>query len=47
MMSPDEIAKLIPAEKAHFRSPIPTQAISSDEFCLESRLLSKKNLRVV
>jgi len=32
MMSPDEIARLIPAEKAHFRSPIPTQAISSDEF---------------
>jgi predicted TIM-barrel fold metal-dependent hydrolase len=32
MMSPDEIANLIPAEKAHFRSPIPTQAVSSDEF---------------
>lgn len=32
MMTPDEIARLIPAEKARFRSPIPTQAISSDEF---------------
>jgi len=32
MMSPDEIAKLIPAETAKFRSPIPTQPVSSDEF---------------
>ena len=32
MMTPDEIEKLIPAETASFRSPIPTQAISSDEF---------------
>ena len=32
MMSPEEIAKLIPAETATFRSPIPTQAVSSDEF---------------
>ena len=32
MMSPDEIAKLIPAETATFRSPIPTQPVSSDEF---------------
>src|SRR5688572_1660705 len=32
MMSPDEIAKLIPAETANFRSPIPTQPVSSDEF---------------
>ncbi len=32
MMTPDEIEKLIPAETAQFRSPIPTQAISSDEF---------------
>jgi len=32
MMSPDEIAQLIPAETAKFRSPIPTQPISNDEF---------------
>ena len=32
MMSPDQIAKLIPAETAKFRSPIPTQPVSSDEF---------------
>ena len=32
MMSPDEIARLVPAETARFRSPIPTQAVSSDEF---------------
>ncbi len=32
MMSPDEMARLIPAETAKFRSPIPTQAVSSDEF---------------
>ena len=32
MMTPEEIEKLTPAETARFRSPIPTQAISSDEF---------------
>jgi hypothetical protein len=32
MMTPDEIAKLIPAETTNFRSPIPTQPVSSDEF---------------
>ena len=32
MLSPDQIEKLIPAETARFRSPIPTQSISSDEF---------------
>ncbi len=32
MMSPDQLAKLIPAETAKFRSPIPTQPVSSDEF---------------
>ncbi len=32
MMSPDEIARLVPAETASFRSPIPTQSVSSDEF---------------
>ena len=32
MLSPDELAKLIPAETATFRSPIPTQSVSSDEF---------------
>ena len=32
MMSPDEIASLVPAETAKFRSPIPTQPVSSDEF---------------
>jgi uncharacterized protein len=32
MLSPEEIAKLVPAETARFRSPIPTQSIASDEF---------------
>ena len=32
MLTPDEIAKLIPAERAKFRSPIPSQSVSSDEF---------------
>jgi predicted TIM-barrel fold metal-dependent hydrolase len=32
MMSPEEIARLVPAETATFRSPIPTQPVSSDEF---------------
>ena len=32
MLSTDELERLIPAESARFRSPIPTQSISSDEF---------------
>jgi uncharacterized protein len=32
MMSPKEISKLMPAETLKFRSPIPTQSVSSDEF---------------
>jgi hypothetical protein len=32
MMTPEELEKLIPAETAKFRSPIPTQPVSSDEF---------------
>lgn len=32
MMTPEEIARLVPAETARFRSPIPTQSVSSDEF---------------
>ena len=32
MLSPDELQSLIPAETARFRSPIPTQSVSSDEF---------------
>jgi uncharacterized protein len=32
MLSPDELQRLIPAETARFRSPIPTQSVSSDEF---------------
>ena len=32
MMSPGEIARLVPAETARFRSPIPVQSVSSDEF---------------
>jgi len=32
MLTPDEMEKLIPAESAKFRSPIPTQSVSSDEF---------------
>jgi uncharacterized protein len=32
MLSPDELQQLIPAESTVFRSPIPTQSVSSDEF---------------
>ena len=32
MLTPDELERLIPAETARFRSPIPTQSVSSDEF---------------
>ena len=32
MLSSDEISKLVPAEEEKIRSPIPTRAISSDEF---------------
>ena len=32
MLSPEELERLIPAETATFRSPIPTQSVSSDEF---------------
>jgi predicted TIM-barrel fold metal-dependent hydrolase len=32
MLSPDDIERLLPAEGARFRSPIPTQSVSSDEF---------------
>ena len=32
MLSPDDLQRLIPAETARFRSPIPTQSVSSDEF---------------
>lgn len=32
MMTPEEIARLVPAETARFRSPIPTRSVSSDEF---------------
>ena len=32
MLSPEDLERLIPAETAHFRSPIPTQSVSSDEF---------------
>ena len=32
MLSPDDLQSLIPGETARFRSPIPTQSVSSDEF---------------
>lgn len=32
MLSTEELERLIPAETARFRSPIPTQSVSSDEF---------------
>ena len=31
-LDPEELAQLLPAETAAFRSPIPTQFVSSDEF---------------
>jgi hypothetical protein len=32
LLDPSELAALQPAESASFRSPIPTQFVSSDEF---------------
>ena len=32
MLSPEDIEKLLPAERTRFRSPIPTQSVASDEF---------------
>lgn len=32
MLSPEDIERLVPAERARFRCPIPTQSVSSDEF---------------
>ena len=32
MLSPEDIARLVPAETARFRCPIPTQSVASDEF---------------
>ncbi len=32
MLSPEELERLMPAETTRFRSPIPTQSVSSDEF---------------
>ena len=32
MLSPEDMQGLVPAETARFRSPIPTQSVSSDEF---------------
>jgi predicted TIM-barrel fold metal-dependent hydrolase len=32
MMSPDDLDSLLPAERLHFRSPIPLQPVSSEEF---------------
>ncbi len=41
MLSPDELEQLMPAETTRFRSPIPTQSVSSDEF-LPSRQTPKQ-----
>ena len=32
MLSPEDIDRLMPAERTRFRCPIPTQCVSSDEF---------------
>lgn len=32
MLSDEELEKLVPAESSLFRSPIPVQSVSSDEF---------------
>ena len=32
MLTPEELEQCLPAEEHAFRSPIPTQSISSDEF---------------
>ncbi len=42
MMTPEEIARLVPAETARFRSPIPTQSVSSDEFTPQPRTPRQK-----
>ncbi len=44
MLSPDEIEKLVPAEEEKLRSPIPTRAISSDEFFPEKQTEKQKAL---
>ena len=46
MMTPDEIEKLIPTETAQSRSPIPTQAISSDEFMPGVQTPKQKELEI-
>ena len=32
MLDPDDLERLLPAERLRFRSPIPTCPVSSDEF---------------
>lgn len=45
MLSPDEMESLIPAERAKFRSPIPTQSVSSDEFTLPPKRPGSASLK--
>ena len=45
MLSPDEIERLMPAERARFRSPIPVQSVSSDEFAPAPQTPKQKELK--
>ena len=42
MMSHEDLERLMPAETTRFRSPIPTQSVSSDEFSPEPQSLKQK-----
>ena len=43
MLSPDDIARLTPAEsERRFRSPIPTRCVSSDEFTPQPQTVQQR-----
>ena len=43
MLSPEDIARLVPAETARFRCPIPTQSVARAEYDLHGE--GRTNLR--
>jgi predicted TIM-barrel fold metal-dependent hydrolase len=45
-LSPEELAQLAPAESALFRSPIPVQSVSSDEFFPASQSAKQREFEV-
>ena len=46
MLSPDDLDQLMPAETTRFRSPIPTQSVSSDEFLPTPQTAKQKEFEV-